>query len=79
VATEADGSTLLTVADNGPGIAASHLERLFERFYQVPGEAARRGTGIGLAIVHEYVVKLGGTVWCESVEGVGATFLIRLP
>jgi PAS domain S-box-containing protein len=76
---EASGSTLITVGDNGPGIAAVHVQRLFERFYQVPGEAARRGTGIGLAIVHEYVAKLGGTVWCESVEGVGATFLIRLP
>jgi two-component system, sensor histidine kinase len=77
--TEPGGTTLITVADNGPGIAASHLDQLFERFYQVPGETARRGTGIGLAIVHEYVTKLGGSVWCESVEGVGATFLIRLP
>jgi PAS domain S-box-containing protein len=76
---EASGSTLITVADNGPGIAPAHLERLFERFYQVPGEAARRGTGIGLAIVHEYVAKLGGTVWCESADGAGATFLVRLP
>jgi two-component system OmpR family sensor kinase len=67
------------VADDGPGIAPIHLARLFERFYQVPGKAARRGTGIGLAIVHEYVTKLGGTVWCESTEGVGATFLVRLP
>jgi PAS domain S-box-containing protein len=76
---ESTGSTLITVADNGPGIAPVHLERLFERFYQVPGEAARRGTGIGLAIVHEYVARLDGTVWCESTEGTGATFLVRLP
>jgi PAS domain S-box-containing protein len=76
---EPSGATLISVADNGPGIAAMHLERLFERFYQVPGEAARRGTGIGLAIVHEYVAKLGGAVWCESTEGAGATFLVRLP
>jgi PAS domain S-box-containing protein len=76
---EPSGATVISVADDGPGIAPIHLARLFERFYQVPGKAARRGTGIGLAIVHEYVTKLGGTVWCESTEGVGATFLVRLP
>jgi PAS domain S-box-containing protein len=76
---EPSGATVISVSDNGPGIAPQHLQHLFERFYQVPGEAARRGTGIGLAIVHEYVTKLGGEVWCESAEGAGATFLVRLP
>jgi PAS domain S-box-containing protein len=76
---EAAGTTLLSVVDDGPGIAAEHLPRLFERFYQVPGEASRRGTGIGLAIVAEYVARLNGTVWCESDEGAGAGFFVRLP
>jgi PAS domain S-box-containing protein len=79
VEVEAAGTTLIGVADNGPGIPEIHQERLFERFFQVPGEAARRGTGIGLAIVREYVDRLGGSVWCESTEGAGATFFVRLP
>jgi PAS domain S-box-containing protein len=73
------GSILLSVADDGPGIAAEYRERLFERFFQVPGAATRRGTGIGLAIVKEYVKRLGGTVWCDETPGGGATFMVRLP
>jgi PAS domain S-box-containing protein len=76
---EPDGATLITVADNGPGIPAEHLGRLFERFYQVPGTGSRRGTGLGLAIVREYVTRQGGTVWCESEPGQGTAFHIRLP
>jgi signal transduction histidine kinase len=74
-----DGTTLITVADDGPGIPAEHLDRLFERFYQVPGAGSRRGTGLGLAIVREYVTRQGGTVWCESGTGTGTAFHIRLP
>jgi PAS domain S-box-containing protein len=74
---EADGSTLIRVADAGPGIAPSNLERIFDRFYQVPG--TRRGCGLGLAIVREYASRLGGDVWCESTEGAGATFVVQLP
>jgi PAS domain S-box-containing protein len=74
-----DGTALITVADDGPGIPAQHLDRLFERFYQVPGAGSRRGTGLGLAIVREYVNRQGGSVWCESAEGQGTVFHIRLP
>lgn len=75
----AEGSIVLAVADDGPGIPAEFHHRLFERFFQVPGAGMRRGTGIGLAVVHEYVSRLGGEVWCESTVGEGTTFLVRLP
>jgi PAS domain S-box-containing protein len=74
-----DGTTLITIADDGPGIPEEHLDRLFERFYQVPGAGSRRGTGLGLAIVREYVTRQGGAVWCESGVGKGTAFHIRLP
>jgi PAS domain S-box-containing protein len=76
---DGDGGTLITVSDNGPGIPVEHQQRLFDRFYQVPGAGSRRGTGVGLAIVREYVRQQGGSVWCESSEGAGAAFRVRLP
>jgi hypothetical protein len=78
-ATPEDGSILISVSDNGAGIPEHYQERLFERFYRVPGQTKERGTGIGLAIVAEYVARQHGTVWCESEVGKGTTFLVRLP
>ena len=70
------------VADNGEGIAAEHLDRVFERFYRVDPARTRAtgGTGIGLAIVRAIVEAHGGTVTASS-EGIGrgATFTVRLP
>lgn len=74
-----DDSVLISVSDNGPGIPAQHQERLFERFYRAPGQTKQRGTGIGLAIVQEYVARQRGIVWCESELGKGTTFFVRLP
>lgn len=76
---EEGGSVRVEVTDDGPGIAAEHLDRIFERFYQVPDAASRRGTGVGLTIVREYAARLGGSVACESNEGLGTTFIVRLP
>ncbi|MFD2572637.1 7TM-DISM domain-containing protein [Spirosoma soli] len=71
----------LTVADTGIGIAPEHAAHIFERFYQVDGRANRsyEGTGIGLALVHELVKVLGGTIDVASTEGVGTTFVVTLP
>jgi two-component system, OmpR family, phosphate regulon sensor histidine kinase PhoR len=71
---QADGTFTITVEDTGIGIPPEHLERVFERFYQV--DAARtgggtRGTGLGLAIVKHAVTALGGTVNLESKAGEG--------
>lgn len=72
---------IVTVRDSGPGIAASHLPHVFERFYRAdrartPGVG---GTGLGLAIAREIAQAHGGTVTVESIEGHGATFHLTLP
>jgi two-component system phosphate regulon sensor histidine kinase PhoR len=72
---------LIGVADTGPGIAAKHLPRLFERFYRVDRGRSRDvgGTGLGLSIVKHLTEALGGHVMVESVPGVGSTFTIQVP
>jgi two-component system phosphate regulon sensor histidine kinase PhoR len=72
----------LAVTDTGIGIPPEHLDRVFERFYQV--DAARsgtagRGTGLGLAIVKHAVAALGGSVRLQSTVGKGTTVLCILP
>jgi two-component system phosphate regulon sensor histidine kinase PhoR len=75
------GGGMIRVRDEGCGIAAEHLPRLFERFYRVDKARSRQqgGTGLGLAIVKHIVQAHGGTVSVESVPGVGTTFTLRLP
>jgi protein-histidine pros-kinase len=70
---------VVSIADDGIGIAPEELERVFERFYRVPDRAgARQGTGIGLAIVKEFVEAQEGRVWVESKPGEGSTFSLAL-
>jgi two-component system sensor histidine kinase BaeS len=72
----------MVVSDDGEGIAAEHLDRVFERFYRVDPARARAsgGTGIGLAIVRAIVEAHGGSVLASSEAlGRGATFTLRLP
>ncbi len=73
----------LTVSDNGPGIAAQDLERVFDRFYRTdrartPGRDPG-GTGLGLTIARQIAERHGGTVWLESQLGAGTTAVVRLP
>jgi two-component system, OmpR family, phosphate regulon sensor histidine kinase PhoR len=70
-----------SVVDNGPGIPALHLSRIFERFYRVDAGRSRElgGTGLGLAIVKHLVEALGGSVEVESMERRGSTFSFTLP
>jgi signal transduction histidine kinase len=65
----------------GPGIAAEHLDRLFDRFYRVDGHASREqgGSGLGLAIARSIAEAHGGTLVVESVVGRGSTFTLRIP
>jgi two-component system phosphate regulon sensor histidine kinase PhoR len=72
---------VLSVADNGPGIAREHIPRLTERFYRVDRGRARHagGTGLGLAIVKHIVNRHRGQLVIESEEGVGSTFHVWLP
>jgi signal transduction histidine kinase len=79
---DADRSVILRVSDSGIGIPPEHLERVFERFYQVDparSGSAGRGTGLGLAIVKHAIAALGGTVQIESVVGKGTTVTCVLP
>jgi len=69
------------VTDNGPGIAAEHLPRLFERFYRVERDRSRRlgGTGLGLAIVKHIAQAHGGRVEVDSRVGQGSVFTLWVP
>ena len=71
----------LEIQDNGIGIAENQLDRIFDRFYQVEGQATRRfeGSGIGLALAKEIVTLHGGEISARSTLGEGATFTVTLP
>ncbi|MGF6533017.1 signal transduction histidine kinase [Paraburkholderia sp. GAS206C] len=66
------------VRDNGLGIPAVAIPRLFNAFQRLHGNVAT-GEGIGLALVRRVVERHGGRVWAESTEGVGTTFYLSLP
>ena len=71
----------LTVSDTGDGIHQDDLPHVFDRFYQTarPDATAQGGTGIGLALCHEYVQLFGGKMEVESRLGVGSTFRATFP
>jgi two-component system, OmpR family, sensor histidine kinase SenX3 len=79
--TREDGRMLISVADNGSGIAPEHLRRVFERFYRVDDARSRGtgGTGLGLAIVRHIALLHGGDVSVTSEVGVGSTFTLSIP
>ena len=77
----ADGGAVFEVKDNGPGIGAEHLPRIFERFYRVDKARSREmgGTGLGLAIVRHLAEGMGATVTVASEIGRGTTFQVSVP
>ncbi|GEJ58464.1 sensor histidine kinase [Anaeromyxobacter diazotrophicus] len=77
----ANGTVLLTVADNGPGIAAPDQKRIFEKFYRAKDALDRtiEGSGLGLSMVKHIVKAHGGKVSVSSQPGHGAAFTIALP
>jgi two-component system NtrC family sensor kinase len=68
---------LLSVADNGPGIAPEALERIFEPFYTT--RPAGQGTGLGLSICEGIIGAHGGAITVRSTPGAGAEFIVDLP
>jgi two-component system CheB/CheR fusion protein len=69
----------ITVRDTGPGIPESHLKRIFEAFYRVPGSRSEQGLGLGLSIADQLARILGHPIAVESEVGAGTRFSIRLP
>lgn len=75
-----DGRYLqITIRDFGKGIESHYLEKIFERYFQVPHKQTKGGVGLGLAICKEFVEAQGGAIYAESMMGEGSTFFIKLP
>ena len=78
VAVKPDGAdVVVTVRDHGPGIPEAELPHVKEKFYK--GSSRERGSGIGLAVCEEIVVRHGGTLTVENAEGGGVCVTVRLP
>ncbi len=73
----ADDCVLLSVSDEGPGIAPSDHDSIFQRFWR--GQDAGSGSGLGLSIVRQIAERHGGQVLLDSDAGRGSTFTLRLP
>ena len=76
-----DGVVRFTVRDEGPGIADEEQERIFDKFYRSDAQMQTGvgGTGLGLYICRELVLRMGGRMWVESTPGKGASFSFELP
>ena len=71
-----DGSAVVQVEDNGPGIAPEIRAQLFQPFVSA---GKRNGLGLGLALTRQTILEHGGEIWVESEPGRGARFTFRLP
>jgi len=67
------------VTDHGPGIDQVYINRIFERYFQIPGRSDKKGSGIGLAICKEFIDAMGGKTWVKSQLGEGSTFGFDIP
>jgi two-component system, NtrC family, sensor histidine kinase KinB len=68
----------LSISDSGPGIPAEYTERVFDKFFRLPG-VEKKGAGLGLAIARDIVVAHGGRIVCEGDIGKGTTFKVYFP
>lgn len=74
-----DGTAVIEVADNGPGITTADLPKVFDRFYRAADARTLPGSGLGLAIVKQAAERHGGTVYATNPSDRGALITIRLP
>lgn len=74
-------SVKLYVRDEGQGIKQSERDKLFGKFQKLSAKptAGEHSTGLGLSVAKMLTEQMSGTLWCESVEGEGATFILELP
>ena len=75
------GAVQMAVSDQGMGIPAEHLDKVFDRFHRIDNRDTRKvgGTGIGLYLVKHLVESHGGKIWVESEVGKGSSFIFELP
>lgn len=66
------------IKDNGIGIAAKHIERIWDVFYRVNSASNEQGEGLGLSLAKRIVEKHRGRIWAESIEGRGSIFYVEL-
>lgn len=78
---ELDGTAVLTVADDGPGVPSDKAEAIFERFARLDASRSQEtgGAGLGLAITRDIVERHGGTIGIDPDHGDGACFVVTLP
>jgi signal transduction histidine kinase/DNA-binding response OmpR family regulator len=78
---ESPGNLIIYIRDNGVGIDENKLSFIFDRFYQADDESTRKaeGTGVGLALVKEYITLLKGTIRVKSKLNQGTEFMLSLP
>jgi len=74
-----NNSLLVAFSDQGPGIPKAYLPYVFERFYRVPDDRSRTGSGLGLYICNQIITAHRGKIWVESELDKGTTFYIQLP
>jgi PAS domain S-box-containing protein len=72
-----NGTVMISIADDGPGISPENRERIFDPFFTT--KPAGKGTGLGLSICHGIVIEHGGQIYVKSQLGKGATFVVELP
>ncbi|MGN0020311.1 MAG: ATP-binding protein [Sphingobacterium hotanense] len=73
-----DAKLIFSVQDHGKGIDSSYKDRIFDRYFQIPG-SMRSGTGLGLSIAKDFIENQGGSIAVESSVGVGSTFSFSIP
>jgi signal transduction histidine kinase len=74
-----ENEVVVSVTDEGAGVAPEEKERIFDRFYQSRHGDHARGTGIGLTIAQRFTAQHGGRIWVDSEPGQGATFSFTMP
>ena len=72
--TKTSNQISFAVADKGQGIDDAYINRIFERYFQIPGRSDKKGSGIGLAICKEFIEAMHGKIWVKSEIGMGSTF-----